>query len=161
MLGAGFGWIIQIYPDESLSATIRVGSVLVWDDARVNGKRPGQRVLFLRTGPGTPVWWGSGRVLPQEERWRVHGIRTLCEEIFRPPLPTVSANGEDGRADGGPSREVTYVWDNRALGATLGVAHYRERTPYLETGARDLRLTGRDLRQIQRLQPGLGAFSLT
>lgn len=161
MIGTGFGWVIQIYPDESLSATIRVGSVLSWDDARASGKRPGQHVLFLRTGPGTPVWWGTGRVLLQEERWRVHGIRTRCEAIFHPPLPTLSEGGEDRGTDGRASRKVSYVWDNRALGATLGLAHYQERTPYLETGARDLRLTGRDLRQLQRLQPGLGGFSLS
>ena len=160
MIGAGFGWVIQIYPNESLSATIRVGSVLVWDDARATGKKAGQRVLFLRTGPEAPVWWGSGRVLPQEERWRVHGIRTVCEEIFRPPLRTVLMNGEHDRSSDRPTRPVPYTWENRALGATLGLGHYQERTPYLEIGARDLRLTDRDLRQIQRLQPGLSAFSL-
>ncbi len=160
MMGSAFGWVIQIYPDESLSSGIREGSVLAWDDARANGKRAGQRVLFLRTGPGPPVWWGYGRVLPQEERWRVHGIRTVCEAIFHPPLRTVTTAGAHPLAPGEDTRRATLTWDNRALGATLGLAHYQERTPYLEIGARDLRLTGRDLRQIQLLQPGLSAFSL-
>jgi hypothetical protein len=162
MVESTLGWVFQIYPDESLSPTLRVGSVLVWNDARAAGKRDGQRVLFLRTGPARPVWWGFGRVLPQEERWRVLGIRTVCEGIYHPALRAVPTEMESPlMAAGGTARPGSYDWDNRALGATLGLARYQERTPYLEIGARDLRLTERDLRHLKRLQPGLDAFSLT
>jgi hypothetical protein len=144
------GWVMLASEDEPLSLWLHAGAAHFWEDARSAGKEPGQPVLFLQTGRGPPCWMGWGRVLEPLERWRVYGVRTVCAELLKPPLPVVDPTvGLESVSDAGD------LWENRALGAALGLLRYRDRTPYGEVGARDLRLTDADLHQLVRAQPGL------
>jgi hypothetical protein len=144
------GWVIQAREDEPLSLWLRPGRERVWEDARSAGKEPGQPVLFLQSGRGPPAWMGWGRVLEPQERWRIYGVRTICVERFDPPLPV-----SDSSVDLQDLSSAGELWENRALGAALGLLRYRNRTPYGEVGARDLRLTDADLRQLVHAQPRL------
>lgn len=142
------GWVIQAQGDEPLNLWLQPGAERLWEDARSVGKEPGQPVLFLQTGRGPPAWMGWGRILEPEERWRVYGVRTVCAERLDPPLlvldPSVDLETVSGAGD---------LWENRALGAAVGLLRHRNRTPYGEVGARDLRLTDADLHQLVRAQP--------
>ena len=144
------GWVFQAGPDEPLHRWLRPGSTHEWSDARAAGKEPGLPVLFLRSGPGPPVWAGWGNILEPLERWRVYGVRTVCVGSLKPPLEVVDPSIDAKKI---PSSESD--WENRALGTALGLLRYRDRTPYREVGARDLRLTSSDLRQLARVQPRL------
>jgi hypothetical protein len=121
-----------------------------WEDASTSGKEPGQPVLFLQLGAESPTWNGWGHLLPVQERWRVYEVRTVCTEVINPPLAVV-----DPAVDTGASLASENSWENRALGAALGLLRYRDRTPYREVGARDLRLTSSDLDLLGRAQPRL------
>ncbi len=148
--GQTVGWVIQLEADEPLNLWLRPGSEHVWEDARSAGKVPGQPVLFVQTGQGPVAWVGWGRVLQGDERWRVYGVPTTCGGRLDPPLPVL-----DPSVEFGPGSSTADLWDNRALGATLGLLRYRERTPYREVGARDLRLTDGDLHRLAEAQPKL------
>jgi len=151
------GWVIQAPEDEPLDSWLRPGTEHLWEDARLAGKEPGQPVLFLQSGRGSPTWIGWGRILESPERWRIYGVRTVCEERLVPPLPVVDPSVNLETVSGAEDR-----WENRALGTALGLLRYRNRTPYGEVGARDLRLTDADLHQLVRAQPrlvSLGGYS--
>jgi hypothetical protein len=144
------GWVIQAQGDEPLNLWLQPGAERLWEDARSAGKEPGQPVLFLQVGRGSPTWMGWGRILEPQERWRIYGVRTVCAERLDPPLPVV-----DSSVDRGAVSDTGDLWENRALGTALGLLRHRNRTPYGEVGARDLRLTDADLHQLVRAQPGL------
>lgn len=144
------GWVIQASADEPLDLWLRPGGERLWEDARAAGKEPGQPVLFLQSGRGPPTWMGWGWILESLERWRVYGVTTICAELLDPPLPVV-----DPSVDLRTISNAEDLWENRPLGTALGLLRYRNRTPYGEVGARDLRLTCADLRQLGRAQPGL------
>lgn len=129
---------------------LKPGRAHDWGDARVLGKEPGQPVLFLRPGSPHPRWVGWGRILEPEERWWVFGVRTSCIRAFDPPLEAVDPALE-ARHRGRPEND----WENRALGAALGLLDFRDKTPYREVGATDFQLTISDLRHLVRVQPRL------
>lgn len=151
------GWVIQAPEDEPLNTWLRPGTEHLWEDARLAGKEPGQPVLFLQANRDRPIWLGWGRILESPERWRIYGVRIVCEERLAPPLPVVDPSvNRESLAD------AEDLWENRALGSALGLLRYRNRTPYGEVGARDLRLTNADLHQLVRAQPrlaSLGSYS--
>ncbi len=144
------GWVIQAHEDEPLNLWLRPRAERLWEDARSAGKEPGQPVLFLQRGRGPPAWIGWGQILESPERWKVYGVNTVCTEVLDPPLPVV-----DPHVDRNMISNTEDHWENRALGTALGLLRYRNRTPYGEEGARDLRLTCADLHQLSRAQPGL------
>ncbi len=149
------GWVFQGYEDENLAARLRPGRVDLWGDARSRGKVPGQPVLYLQADRRSPHWVGWGRIVPPEERWLVFGVPVRCEGIIPEGLPvfapatTTPGQGADG--DTGARHE----WEYRELGHALGLGGHRERTPFLDNGARDLRVSAHDLAHLLRLQPGL------
>jgi len=148
------GWVIQAPEDEPLDSWLWPGTEHLWEDARLTGKEPGQPVLFLQSGRDPLAWLGWGRILEPLERWRIYGLRTVCGERLVPPLPVVDPSVNLETIAGSEEH-----WENRALGATLGFLRYRNRTPYGDVGARDLKLTDADLHQLVRAQPllrGLG-----
>ena len=107
-------------------------------------------MLFLASHRGPPAWMGWGHILESSDRWRVYGTSTICTGVLKPPLPAVDPSVH-ARDVFGPENP----WENRALGALLGLVRYRNRTPYGDMGARDLRLTNADLHKLARLQPRL------
>jgi hypothetical protein len=159
-LAAGFtpgtiGWIIQGYAGERIDRDLAPAEVHRWGDARSRGKVLGQPVLFLQSRPRDSRWVGWGLVVEPEERWRVLGVTVRCEEVVRPGLPVVvSRSVTPPQAGGFPNHN----WEYRELGHVLGLEAHRDRTPYLDTDARDLRLSVHDLRFLLQLQPALGAF---
>lgn len=144
------GWVILAHEDEPLNLWLRPRGERLWEDARSAGKEPGQPVLFLQSGPGPPMWAGWGRVLEAPERWKVYGVSTVCVGVLDPSLPVV-----DPSIDPGTISSSEDLWENRALGSALGLLRYRNRTPYGEVGARDLRITCADLQILGSAQPGL------
>ncbi len=147
-------WVFQAFEDENAAATLRPGGVRLWDDARSRGKIAGQPVLYLQSHPRSPRWVGWGRIVAPGERWRVLGVSVRCEEVVREGLPVVAREvGADRRAG-----EGAHEWEFRELGEALGLGSHRERTPFLDNGARDLRLGAHDLAHLFRLQPGLARF---
>lgn len=144
------GWVFQAGPDEPLSRWLRPGATHEWSDARAAGKEAGLPVLFLQGGPGPPMWAGWGNILEPLERWRVYGVRTVCVGSLNPLMDVVDPSIAAGRI---PSSESE--WENRALGTALGLLRFRDRTPYRDVGACDLRLTSSDLLHLARLQPQL------
>lgn len=148
--GRTVGWVFQAGPDEPLKLWLRPGTTHAWSDARAAGKEPGQPVLFLQRGLGPPAWMGWGHILEPEERWKVYGVSTVCEESLDPPIPAV-----DLAIDVESLSASEDLWENRALGTAVGLLKYRDRTPYREVGARDLRLTNSDLQNLIRAQPHL------
>ena len=148
--GQTVGWVIQLDPDEPLDLWLRPGTEHVWEDARSAGKVPGQPVLFVQRARGRVAWVGWGRILEGEERWKVYGVPAVCDGRVEPPLPV-----RDPSVDLESASSPADLWDNRALGATVGLLRYRERTPYREVGARDLRLTAGDLYRLSQAQPRL------
>jgi hypothetical protein len=150
------GWVIQGYAGERIDRDLAPRTVHHWDDARSRGKLSGQPVLFLQPHPRGSHWVGWGRVVDPEERWRVFGVMVRCEEVLRPGLP-VGASPQVPPSRGESSPDITgHEWEYRELGYALGFEAHRERTPYLDTDARDLRLSVHDLRFLLRLQPALG-----
>ncbi|NNN16916.1 MAG: hypothetical protein HKL79_00925 [Thermoplasmata archaeon] len=152
------GWIVQGYADERIDRELSAGGAHQWGDARSRGKDPGQPVLFLQSRPRDSRWVGWGRVVEPEERWRVLGVTVRCEEVIRPGLPVIASQSLRPPRSGGPSNLPPHDWEFRELGHVLGLETHRDRTPYLDTDARDLRLSASDLRFLLRLQPALGAF---
>jgi hypothetical protein len=144
------GWVIQAPEDEPPNRWLSPGTEHLWEDARSAGKEPGQPVLFLQSGRDPPTWIGWGRILESSERWKVYGVRTVCGERLVPALEVIDPSVNLETISGSEER-----WENRALGAALGLLHFRNRTPYGEVGARDLRLTDADLHQLVRAQPRL------
>ena len=149
------GWVIQGYANERIDLDLAPGTVRRWDDARSRGKVPGQPVLFLRTHPRGSRWVGWGRVVEPEERWRVLGVAVRCEGVARPGLPVVASGYAPRPRAGIPPELSRHEWEFRELGFVLGLATQHERPPYLESDARDLRLSAHDLRFLLRLQPAL------
>lgn len=148
--GQTVGWVIQGQVDEPLDLWLEPGTERLWEDARSAGKEPGQPVLFLQAGQARPAWVAWGRILEPKERWKIYGVRTVCAERLDPPLPVVASSVDFDAVSGDAE-----FWENRALGAALGLLRHRDRTPYGDVGARDLRLTGADLGHLVRAQPGL------
>ncbi len=149
------GWVIQAGEDEPLGRWLRVGKMNRWGDASSGGKEPGQLALFLQSRPGPPAWMGWGHVLEAEERWRVLGVSTTCDGLFRPPLGIVDSSVDPRSV---PRHED--LWENRALGSAVGLLRFRNRTPYREVGSRDLRLTVADLHLLARVQPALRSLPI-
>ena len=113
-------------------------------------------MLFLETNRRAPRWVGWGSVVGAEERWRQFGLEVLCLGLLRPGLPVVDRSkpqltpaGTTGGTGG------VHAWEYPELGRALGLDTSRPRTPYLETGARDLRLSVHDLAFLVELQPRL------
>jgi len=150
------GWVFQGYPNERMDRTLSPGEAHRWGDARSRGKIPGQPVLFLQVHPRDSRWVGWGRVVEPEERWRVLGVAVQCEEVLRPGLPVQEPQSDPPTRPGDSAIPPGHEWEFRELGHVLGLAAHRERTPYLDTDARDLRLGAVDLRFLLHLQPGLG-----
>jgi len=152
------GWIVQGYPDERIDLQLSYGEVLHWGDARSRGKVPDQPVLFLQSRPGDSRWVGWGRVVEPDERWRVLGVTVRCEEVARPGLAVIAPGSVPSPRSGEPAQPPSHDWEFRELGHALGLETHRDRTPYLDTDARDLRLGAHDLRFLLGLQPALGRF---
>jgi hypothetical protein len=152
------GWIIQGYPDERIDRDLAPAKVHHWEDARSRGKVDGQPVLFLQSRPRSSRWLGWGLVLEPEERWRVLGVDVRCEEVVPSGLPVVASRSVTPPGHGGSSDLPGHEWEYREVGHALGLAAHRDRTPFLDTGARDLRLAAHDLRFLLELQPALGGF---
>jgi len=148
--GRTVGWVFQAGPEERPKVWVKPGAVRAWEDASTSGKESGQPVLFLQRGAAHGTWIGWGRILPVPERWRAYEVHTVCTQVIAPPLDVV-----DAAVDPGVSLASENSWENRALGAALGLLRYRERTPFREVGARDLRLTSSDLHLLGRAQPRL------
>lgn len=155
-LGPGVAaWIFIGYEDERILGVLRPGHVTLWTSARARGKHTGDRVLFLQLGADLARWVGWGRVLDPKEHWKVFGVRVRCGGVVDPPFPVIDpaeaarVRKNDGR-DGRP-----HLWEYRELGRALGLEDHRERTPYLDTRARDLRAGATDLAYLFRLQPRL------
>ena len=149
------GWVFQGYPDERIGPSLGPGRLSHWDDARSRGKVADQPVLFLQADPNDPRWVAWGRVVEPSERWRVFGVDVLCSEVMVPGLAVIERAALP--ADGG-GRSVdprTHTWEYPELGRALGLERTRARTPFLDTGARDLRLGVHDLALLVALQPGL------
>lgn len=153
------GWVFRVGEVEASALVLRPGRVHTWKDARERGKVPGQPVLFLRPRSTVPLWLGWGRVMAPEERWRVLGVKVRCEEVVPGGLRALPESRE------GPSSRpaidlglAAHEWEYRELGHALRLTPHRERTPYLDNGARDLRLSAYDLRFLLDLQPGLRRF---
>lgn len=152
--GSGLvGWVVQAYPDERMLLGLQPGDVRHWGDARSRGKEPGQPVLLLQVDGENPRWVGWGTVVAPEERWRVLGMDVRIEEVTRPGFPVVAR-----RASETQEPPLTHEWVFRELGHTLKLSRHRERTPYLDTDARDLRLSASDLAYLLSLQPRLADF---
>ncbi len=145
-------WVILGFEDERIARGLLPGRSSHWDDARVRGKLAGQPVLFAQASPRGPTWVGWGVVLDPPERWKVFGVDVDCRGVMRPPWAV-----QDGAADNVPStdRFARHVWEYPEVGRALGLEASRPRTPYLDTGARDLRLSVHDLRLLTALQPRL------
>ncbi len=148
-------WIFVGYEDERIARALRPGKVGLWGSARSRGKHLGDLVLFLQRHRTGAEWVGWGSVIEPEERWRAFGVRVRCEGLADPPLP-VLPRGTSTSAEG--SSLPPHVWEYREAGRELGLEAHRERTPYLDTQARDLRLGASDLAFLLRLQPGLESF---
>jgi hypothetical protein len=149
------GWVIQGFADERIETTLSAGRPVHLDDARVQGKIAGQPVLFLQTGRPRPRWVAWGTVVGGDERWRQFGLDILCRGLLRPGLPVVEASGDAPTSATAPAGARAHVWEHPELGRALGLEASRPRTPYLETGARDLRLSVHDLALLVALQPRL------
>jgi hypothetical protein len=149
------GWVFQGYPDERLVRALVPGRIVHWDDARSQGKAEGQPVLFLQTGGATPTWVAWGRVIEPEERWRVFGVGVRCHDVLQPGLPALGHGTPRPSARPSGGQREAHVWEFPELGRALGLERSRERTPYLDTGARDLRLGVQDLAFLLELQPSL------
>ncbi len=149
------GWVLQGYPNERIDRSLIPDAVHHWGDARSRGKVPGQPVLFLQAHPRDPRWVGWGRVVEPEERWRVLGVTVRCAEVLRPALPVQAPRSIPPALSEASATPPGHDWEFRELGHVLGLATHRERTPYLDMDARDLRLGSRDLGFLLHLQPGL------
>lgn len=156
--GRVVGWVLRGYEDEPLTRTLRANATRVWDDARTSGKVAGQPVLYLEGAPERPRWVGWGRIVPAPERWRVHGVAVECRAVIRPSWPAVATGPKGDRLPGPSPASPDHDWETPVLGRLLGLSRYRERTPYLDTDARDVRLTARDLGYLLQLQPRLGTL---
>ncbi len=152
------GWVIQGYEDERIDRDIAPTEVHHWGDARSRGKVSGQPVLFLQSHPRDSLWVGWGRVVEPEERWRVLGVTVRCEEVVRPGLPVGPSRSVAPPPLSGSSSLPGHEWEYRELGHVLGLEEHRDRTPYLDSDARDLRLGVHDLRFLLQLQPLLGGL---
>ncbi len=151
------GWVFVAYPDERMRTLLRAGRESKWSDARTTAMEPGQPVLFLQLGDGSPTWAGAGRVVGVEERWRMFGVRTQCLTKLARPLVAVPARSPGASAAGRATEHLdnAALWENRSLAERVGLHRFRSRTPYLEEG-RVLRLTAADLHHLLELQPALG-----
>lgn len=150
------GWVIQGYADERIERHLTPTELHRWEDARSRGKVPGQPVLFLQSRPRDSRWVGWGRVVEPEERWRVLGVTVRCEEVVRSGLPVVVSRSVRAPRSGDAANLPEHEWEYRELGQVLGVDVHRDRTPYLDADARDLRLSIHDLHFLLQLQPALG-----
>ena len=150
------GWVIQGYANERIARDLAPTECHHWGDARSRGKVPGQPVLFLQSHPLDSRWVGWGRVVEPEERWRVLGVTVRCEEVVRPGLAVDASRSIPPAQAGESSNLLGHEWEYRELGHVLGREAHRDRTPYLDTDARDLRLSVHDLRFLLHLQPALG-----
>ena len=148
--GRTIGWVFQVGPDDPLNQWLEPGATRTWEDASASGKEPGQPVLFLQRGEGSPTWNGWGHILALRERWKAYGVRTICSEVIDPPLRVT-----EPAVDAGTSLASEDSWENRALGTLLGFLRYRDRTPYREVGSRAQRLTSSDLYLLGLAQPRL------
>jgi hypothetical protein len=134
--------------------------VALWKSARTRGKQPGDRVLFLQLDARAAHWVGWGTVIDCEERWKVFGVRVRCDGLAHPPVPVIAPEERHRLAGGGAAGGPSHVWEYRELGRELGLDDHRERTPYLDTHARDLRVGPNDLAFLVRLQPQLAKFGV-
>lgn len=152
------GWIIRGYPDEVLARALRPGDVYAWDDARTLGKEPGQPVLYLETAQRAPRWVGWGRIAPAAERWRVHGVVVECRMRIHPAWPAAPTGLPPSSTLRPANSPPGHDWETPALGRLLQLSRARERTPYMDTDARDIRLTAGDLSYLVQLQPRLATL---